>query len=63
MTDEEMLRVRLEAAGADLPEQLLALIAPMVQPLLATLDALVTLDVGKVEPFVPARRLVDDATR
>src|SRR5262249_51074498 len=61
MTDEDMLRIRFQAAGADFPDELLALIGPMVQPLLATLDALATLDVGTAEPFVPARQLVDDA--
>lgn len=61
MTDEELLRIRFQAAGADLPDELLTLIGPMVQPLLATLDALATLDLGTIEPFVPARQLVDDA--
>jgi hypothetical protein len=63
MIDEEGLRARLRAAGAELPDELLALIVPMLRPLLETFDGLAALDLGDTEPFFPAQRLVDDAAR
>lgn len=63
MTDEEALRMQLHVAGAELPEELLAFVTPMVRPLLDSLDDLLTLDFGSVAPFVPAHRLIDDARR
>ncbi len=54
---------RLMAAGIDLPDALLDLIAPSVGPMLAGLDELARVDLGVIEPFDPVRCLADDATR
>jgi hypothetical protein len=58
----ERFRTRLAAAGADVPDELLGLVLAMAGPLVTAIDALAALDLGEVEPFVPARRLVEDAT-
>jgi len=51
---------RLAAAGVDLPSEVVALLEARLAPLLASLDALVALDLGGREPFSP-ERLADDA--
>jgi len=61
MTETERLRQRLAAAGAEIPDALVELITAMAGPLLGAQDRLVELDLGTVEPFSPATRLVDDA--
>jgi hypothetical protein len=58
----ERFRTRLTAAGADVPDELLGLVLAMAGPLVTAIDALAALDFGDVEPFVPSRRLVEDAT-
>ena len=61
MVDVATLGARLRAVGAELPDELLPLVTPLIAPLLEALDALGALDLGDFEPFVPARQLVDDA--
>ncbi|MFN8543891.1 MAG: hypothetical protein U0807_06770 [Candidatus Binatia bacterium] len=61
MTDVDDLRARLSAAGVDLPADVIPFVAPLLGALIQGLDLLVTLDLGDVDPFVPARQLVDDA--
>ena len=61
MRDVDEVIARLRAAGSDLPDDVLEMVAPMLGPLLDALDGLVGLDFGATEPFVPARQLVDDA--
>ncbi|HZP41251.1 MAG TPA: hypothetical protein VFD84_07045 [Candidatus Binatia bacterium] len=61
MTDEERLRRRLVAAGADIPDAALSLVLMAAGPLVAAMDELTRLDLGDAEPFCPARRLPDDA--
>ena len=60
MARSPSLGERLAAAGLDLPAELVPVIEQRLAPVLASLDALVGLDLGDAEPFVPAR-LVDDA--
>ena len=61
MAGSPSLGERLAAAGLDLPAELVPLIEQRLAPVLASFDALAALDLGDAEPFVPARRLVDDA--
>ena len=58
----DRFRTRLAAAGAEVPEELLGLVLAMAGPLVTEIDALATLDFAGAEPFVPSRRLVEDAT-
>jgi len=61
MDDVERFRARLAAAGAVVPEEILDVVAGQFEPMLGSLDVLLGLDLGAVEPFVPARQLVEDA--
>ena len=61
MAGSPSLGERLAVAGLDLPAELVPLIEQRLAPVLASFDALAALDLGDAEPFVPARRLVDDA--
>jgi hypothetical protein len=61
MPGHEELRRRLAAAGADLPDELVDLVVQAAGALATALEDLVGLDLGDAEPFVPSRRLVDDA--
>jgi hypothetical protein len=57
----DRFRTRLAAAGADVPDEFLGLVLAMAGPLVTAIDALAALDLRDVEPFVPSRRLVEDA--
>lgn len=61
MSEADGFRARLAAAGADVPDAIVPVVAVMAQPLLDALDALTTLDTATLEPFDPAVRLVADA--
>jgi|GEM_PF-1484172 hypothetical protein len=61
MDDVERFRARLAAAGAVVPEAIVGLVAAQFAPVLDTLDLLLGLDLGGVEPFVPTEQLVRDA--
>jgi hypothetical protein len=61
MTDLDRLRRRLADVGADVPPELIGLIASLAGPLLTAHEQLAALDLGDAEPFCPARRLPDDA--
>jgi hypothetical protein len=61
MSDEDRLRQRLAAAGASIPEEILGLVLATAGPLVTAIERLAALDLGDTEPFVPARRLPDDA--
>jgi hypothetical protein len=61
MTDADRLRLRLTAAGATIPEDVLAVVAAMAGAMLTAHERLAELDLGEHEPFSPARRLPDDA--
>jgi len=63
MTDLERFRRRLEAAGAEVPADLLEVLFTVGGRLVTALDALLVLDLGDAEPFVAARRLPEDAPR
>ncbi len=55
------LRERMAAAGIELPPELIDVVATAAGPMITSLDALLSLDLGDLEPFSPARRLPDDA--
>jgi hypothetical protein len=55
------LRDRLHAAGVDLPAELVDVIVMAAGPMVTSLDDLAALPLDELEPFVPARRLPDDA--
>jgi len=55
------LRERMAAAGIELPAELVDVIVMAAGPMITSLDALLALDLGALEPFSPARRLPDDA--
>src|SRR6266516_1546892 len=57
----ERLRARMAAAGVELPPELIDVVAMAAGPMITSLDALLALDLGDIEPFSPARRLPDDA--
>ncbi len=61
MPATERLRERMAAAGVELPAELVDLIVMAAGPMITSLDALLALDLGDLEPFSPARRLPDDA--
>ncbi len=61
MDDLDDFRQRLVAAGVQLPDEVLPLLAVIAGPMVTALDALTALDLGDVEPFDPARVLVGDA--
>jgi hypothetical protein len=61
MDDVERFRARIAAAGAAVPEEILGLVAAQFAPMLDALDALLNLDLGEVEPFVPTPQLARDA--
>jgi hypothetical protein len=61
MDEIERFRARLAAAGALVPEGILGLVAAQFVPVLDSLDVLLALDLGGVEPFVPSQQLVRDA--
>ena len=63
MSDRERFRERLAACGADVPAELVDVVLLAAGPMVTALDALVALDLADVEPFVPARRLPEDAPR
>ena len=60
VTDEDLFRRRLMAAGADVPEDLLGFVFAMAGPLVTAIEGLLALDLGDLEPFSPERRLPDD---
>src|SRR5207245_25857 len=55
------LRERMAAAGIELPPELIDVVATAAGLMITSLDALLSLDLGDLEPFSPARRLPDDA--
>ena len=55
------LRERMAAAGIELPAELVDVIVMAAGPMITSLDALLALDLGALEPFSPSRRLPDDA--
>jgi len=61
MQATERLRERMAAAGVELPPELVDVIVMAAGPMITSLDALLALDLGDLEPFSPARRLPDDA--
>ena len=63
MTDADLalLRARLEANGAHVPEGMLPVIALFAGPMFVALDALAAADPGDLEPIDPTRVLVADA--
>ncbi|HEV7732503.1 MAG TPA: hypothetical protein VGR62_10100 [Candidatus Binatia bacterium] len=61
MDDLDGFRQRLLAAGVQLPDAVVPMIAVLAGPMVTALDALAALDLGDVEPFDPARMLVRDA--
>jgi len=61
MQATERLRERMAAAGVELPAELVDVIVMAAGPMITSLDALLALDLGDLEPFSPARRLPDDA--
>lgn len=61
MDDLDRFRQRLVAAGVQLPDDMLPLLAVIAGPMVAALDGLIALELGDVEPFDPARVLVRDA--
>ena len=61
MQASERLRERMVAAGVELPAALVDVIVTAAGPMITSLDALLALDLGDLEPFSPARRLPDDA--
>ena len=61
MQATERLRERMAAAGVELPPELVDVIVMAAGPMISSLDALLALDLGDLEPFLPARRLPDDA--
>jgi len=63
MGDGDDLRRRMTAAGVDLPSELADLVVMAAGPMVTSLDELAAVAVDDLEPFVPARRLADDAAR
>src|SRR5213593_44533 len=61
MQATERLRERMAAAGVELPPELVDVGAMAAGPMITSLDALLALDLGDLDPFSPARRLPDDA--
>jgi hypothetical protein len=61
MDEIERFRARLAAAGAVVPEEIVSLVAAQFAPVLDSLDVLLDLDLGGLEPFVPTEQLVRDA--
>jgi hypothetical protein len=61
MDDLAAFRTRLALAGATIAEDLLPFVHAMFGPLIDATGALATMDLADLEPFAPARRLVDDA--
>ena len=61
MEASERLRRRMVAAQVELPPELVDVVTTAAGLMIASLDALLTLDLGDLEPFLPARRLPDDA--
>jgi hypothetical protein len=61
MNDQERFGQRLAAAGAEVPDELVGLVSGVGGPLVLAIDHLLALDLGDTEPFLPARRLPDDA--
>ena len=61
MQATERLRERMAAAGVELPPELVDVIVMAAGPMITSLDALLALDLGDLEPFSPAGRLPDDA--
>jgi hypothetical protein len=59
--DVERFRQRVLAAGADIPDEIVPVVATLAGPLVMQQEALTRLDLGDVEPFVPALRLPADA--
>jgi len=47
----------------DLPSELADLVVMAAGPMVTSLDELAAVAVDDLEPFVPARRLADDAAR
>ena len=61
MSDADTLRQRMIAAGVDLPAEVVDLVLASAGPLISSFDALLTVALGDLEPFLPTRRLPDDA--
>jgi hypothetical protein len=61
MSDGEKLRQRMIAAGVDLPPEIADVVVLAAGPMITALDALAAVPLGDIEPFLPARRLPDDA--
>jgi hypothetical protein len=55
------LRDRMAAEGVDVPAELVEVIVAAAGPMITALDDLAALPLDDLEPFVPARRLPDDA--
>jgi hypothetical protein len=55
------LRERLTAADVTLPPELVDVVVMAAGPMITSLDDLAALPLADLEPFVPSRRLVDDA--
>jgi hypothetical protein len=54
MGEAERLRERLAAAGADIAPEIVELVVSAAGALVTSLDDLVALDLGAVEPFTPS---------
>lgn len=59
--DVERFRQRIAAAGARIPDEIVPVVAMLAGPLVTQQEALTRLDLGDLEPFVPALRLPADA--
>ena len=61
MLEGEAFRRRMTAAGVDLPAELADVVVMAAGPMITSLDELAAVPLDGLEPFVPARRLPDDA--
>jgi hypothetical protein len=55
------LRERMAAEHVDVPAELVDVIVAAAGPMIGALDDLAALPLDDLEPFVPSRRLPDDA--
>jgi hypothetical protein len=58
-SEREAFRRRVAAAQVELPDGLVDVLAAVLGPLVAALDALADVDLGCVEPFDPTRLAAD----